>query len=264
MASGQSEDGDYAITCEDRQDNVASWTDEPGQISHEPRSDTYTLAFASPPPEDLLELLASVSPDSDGYHLTPLPREFLGIDSADEVMIYSPFSPYLHTVSQATDALSTFVRPRSMLSAWLSSALSTLGLDLPVHLSSRTPTPRIEVTGQGLGSVLALLTSVRLSTSHPTLPVRATLFSMPKVGNAALGHLVDTLTAQTPLRLERITNGNDPIPSLPPPHHGLHHPTSIVERHGIAHSTTERIAFGRGRIEDAYGPYESVILGVDC
>lgn len=227
-----------------------------GQITHDPRSHSYTLAFASPPPEDLLELLASVTP-ADDSHLKVLPTSFLRDHIDSSPMIYAPFSPYLDTVAEAADAMSLLVKPRSTVSRWLVSAASVFGLSLSPWMTAQ---PHVEVAGQGLGAVLALLAAVRLSAVNPTLDLQGTLFSMPKVGDQAFSIYVDNLASGSILRLERIAHGSDPVPSLPPPHYGLQHPSSVTERRLRDSSDSPT----HGRIEDAYGPYEGIMIGLDC
>ena len=260
-------------------------TDRIGHISYRPSTNTYTLAFSSPTPEDLLELLASVpiSDSSDPQHLTPLPNSFLDscpLHSGGGVglgSIYSPYLPYLSTVTEATDALSKLIeqhRPsNSYLSSVLRSVVSTFGSRF--FSPSTTPgrgsdlEPTVEITGHGLGAVLALLSSLRQSTLHPDLDIRVTFFSMPILGDLNFAQSVNQLVEERGgrLQLQRVSNGRDPLPVLPPPHFGLHHPTSITERYIEGSEGKERSGSwsrDRSRLDDSHGPYDGVMIGLRC
>jgi hypothetical protein len=233
-----------------------------GQISHDPKADTIYLAFTSPPPEDLLEILASSSP-SEPDHLTPLPPTILNHGPLDRAMIYTPYLPYLIIVEDATNALCehlAILRSPSIYSRVLSKTAGVLGIP---YSPRSAPAPHIEIVGHGLGSVLGLLSSLSLHTQHPELAIHSTLFSMPKAGDQAFAHLVDDIlkgSGEDRLQIRRISHGSDPVPSLPPAHYGLFHPLVIRDiRLG-----QQDIQVGNGRLEDGLGPFMGQTIGAGC
>lgn len=246
---------------------MTSKADKTGYISHRESTNTYTLAFASTTPEDLLELLASVEPD--GEYLKSLPASFLGsCPHRSSGSIYIPYLPYLPIVTEATDALSLLLSQdrSSYLSTILRSLISTFGY----HTSSGIPEPRVEITGHGLGAVLALLSSIRQSTLRPDLEIKGKLFSMPLVGDRAFADSVDhlVLARKGRLDLQRVTNGRDPVSMLPPPHFGLQHPSSISELILAGERQNERsqrtINMAGSRLDDSHGPYDGVMIALVC
>lgn len=243
-----------------------------GYISHQSNTNTYTLAFSSPTTEDLLELLASVSPNIE--YLTPLPTSIFSTSyRRTGGSIYSPYLPYLAIVTEATDALNQLLPHRpSYLSSALRSLVSFLGYSPSAMTEGSESEPRVEITGHGLGAVSAFLSSVRQSAQYPDMDIRGTFFSMPLVGDPNFAASVDRLVLARggQLKLERATNGMDPVPSLPPPHFGLQHPSSISERYiesGVrvegGSGKMER-GTSRSRLDDAYGPYDGVMIGLSC
>lgn len=231
-----------------------------GTITRDLSWQTYTLAFAGSSSEDLLELLASGSPDD----LTPLPKTYLRGDQEGQLSIYTPYVPYLPVIDQATDALMRIVEidQSNSTPSLLSQILSTLLF----RRRSQATRPRIEVTGHGLGSATGLLASLRLSTQDPDLPIRATLFSLPRVGDSHFANALDerlSLSRET-LSIRRVSSGRDPVPSLPPPHFGLQHPSKTQHLHLGQQGQQDASKLGHSSIEDSYGPYSGVFVDLDC
>lgn len=100
---------------------------------------------------------------------------------------------------------------------------------------------------------------------------------MPKIGDQqfaqSVNRLVSARTKDGRLELKRVTNGQDPIPALPPLHLGLEHPSSVSEivlkgQEGDVGLGSERRG-GKARIElgvleDGHGPYGGVVIDQVC
>ena len=76
------------------------------------------------------------------------------------------------------------------------------------------------VTGHSLGAALAALAAFRLH-AEANIEARAVYtFGMPRVGGQAFGDLYEPILGD---RTFRLVNGDDPVPSVPPPFAGFRH-----------------------------------------
>ncbi|KAK8861471.1 hypothetical protein IAR55_002291 [Kwoniella newhampshirensis] len=221
-------------------------------ISHTPSTHTLTLALSSlPNVDDLLELLASVyirTSNTTFDTLVPLPLSLFpltALSSSPTPLIHSSYiSPSQLHGSQALEALLDLVEnpPVSVDSAgdvlrrYVKSLVSPSSQVQPYSIK------RIEIVGHGLGSAVGLLVALALDIglsngrmegtagSLPPIDVAATLFGLPRVGDATFSAFVNSLSERsTTLRISRITPYADAIPHFPERHHGLVHPASARE-----------------------------------
>ena len=82
----------------------------------------------------------------------------------------------------------------------------------------------VTVVGHSAGGAVALLDAVLLSAQpYVDVAVNAITFGMPRVGNKAFADLVDQR-----IKLVRIINKEDFIPTLPLPRFGYHHPSGEI------------------------------------
>jgi hypothetical protein len=219
------------------------------------------MAFTSPAPESVLEILASSNLD-DTERLLPLPPNFIESDSGFTPLIYAPYAPYFDILQEALDTIDDFIaHPPTLQDRLLQPVNMVLGYFGLPHIS--TPVgeiKEIEVVGHGLGSIVALLSTLRLHENHPNILIRTTLFSMPRIGDVQFAQYVnDILVKSEELEIQRVTYGRDPLPSLPPPHYGLVHPSSIRE---VLLEAGESEKEGmKGKLIDGLGPYRGQTIG---
>lgn len=231
-------------------------------MTHHPDTQTLTIAFTSPDPESVLEILPSSNLDDSDY-LVPLPTSFLESDTDLAPLIYAPYAQYLDILQEALDAINDFIAYPTTTRSWL---VNSLDLVLNYFGFHHTPTPareikEIEIVGHGLGSVLALLSTLAIHQAHPALNCKTALFSMPRIGDDHFAQYVnDILDKSDELDFQRIIYGRDHLPSLPPPHYGLVHPSSIRE---VVLETRDNGREGnKGKLEDGSGPYWGQTIGL--
>jgi hypothetical protein len=208
-----------------------------------------------------LEILASSNLDDTEY-LLPLPPNFIESDSGFTPLIYAPYAQYLDILQEALGTINDFIaHPPALQTRLLQPFNMVLGYFGLPHIS--TPVRQIkeiELVGHGLGSVLALLSTVGLHKDHPTTLIRTTLFSMPRIGDNQFAEYVNGILARSDtLEAQRITYGRDPLPLLPPPLYGLVHPSSILR---IVLEAEEDGKEGmKGKLADGFGPYLGQTIG---
>jgi hypothetical protein len=233
-----------------------------GRLTHDSHSDIITLAFSSPPPEILLEILASSDP-SDSDYLVPLPHHLLLSNNTLHPRIYAPYVEYFDILEEALDSVHQYITHPPTYSSFFSIYLAPISAYFGFPYN---PTPRsidgIEIIGHGLGSVLALLSTLAIHKDHPYLNIEATMFSMPQMGDEEFGRYVDRLVWQSGhLNLRRITHGKDVMPTLPPTHYGLDHPASILDV--ILLQENGRAWDEKPNLKDGLGPYMGQYIGRD-
>ncbi|KAF5379446.1 hypothetical protein D9615_006564 [Tricholomella constricta] len=85
---------------------------------------------------------------------------------------------------------------------------------------------KVLVTGHSLGAAMALMDALMLKQNlDPSVEIKATLFGLPRAGNAAWADFVDATLGDT---MTRVSNQNDPVPTLPPRFLGYQHPAREV------------------------------------
>lgn len=219
------------------------------------------MAFTSPDPENVLEILASSNLDDTDY-LVPLPTSFLESDTDLAPLIYAPYAEYFDILQEALDAINDFIAYPSTTRSWLMDPLNLILHHFGFH---HTPTPapevkEIEIVGHGLGSVLALFSTLAIHQAHPALYIKTALFSMPRIGDDHFAQYVnDILDKSDQVEIQRLTYGRDPLPSLPPPHYGLVHPSSI--REVLLENEDNGREGKKGKLEDGFGPYWGQTIG---
>ncbi|EIW66807.1 hypothetical protein M231_01426 [Tremella mesenterica] len=218
-------------------------------ISHNPSSQTLTLALSSLPSLDqTLELLSS-SPTHNLTHglssnLVDLPSWLF----PPEVLPFLPppsihhsYIPALET--RGTDALVSLLgyleNPlppfqsgtdilRSVLTSWSTRHSS----------ASKSQIKHVDVVGHGIGAALGLLIALALHlevsgpaaasyiTPLPEIDITATLFGLPRVGDTVFADWVEDLVEEThgKLKIHKITSYADTVVHLPERHMGLVHP----------------------------------------
>lgn len=152
------------------------------------------------------------------------------------------------------------------------------------------PIKKVDIIGHGLGSAVALLTSVALhfeTSSHiassysiplPSVAIATTLFGSPRVGDATFAGWIDDLVSTSGERLtvHRITSYADPVPHLPGRHLEMSHPSTGEVWVGADPRTAfacrarrgeesgfcaESVEVGRTSLLDHAGPFGGVWIG---
>jgi hypothetical protein len=167
-------------------------TDRQGYISHTPSTGVLSLSFAAPPQ----------SRDDSG---------------AEDTMLYPsvlPLPTYMFNSMPTGARVHTTFLP----------ALETHGA-AALRAVRDVPAANIEVSGHGRGAAIALLVAAALR-RRLDVPITATLFGLPRVGNAAFARWVDELGPEgghAPFVLRRVNSRNEV--AVP----GLVHPRAIAE-----------------------------------
>jgi len=90
----------------------------------------------------------------------------------------------------------------------------------------QTGVKKVLVTGHSLGAAVSLLDAMMLRTTLDTsIEMTTVLFGLPRVGNQEWANFVDATIGST---FNRITNGQDPIPIVPPRALDYSHPSGEV------------------------------------
>ena len=177
--------------------------------------------------------------------------------------MYAPYAQYFDILQEALESMNNFIAHPPSARSWLADPIYLILDYFGFH---HTPTPareikEIEIVGHGLGSVLALLSTLAIHQAHPALNINTALFSMPRIGEDHFAQYVnDVLDKSDHIDVQRIIHGRDPLPSLPPPHYGLVHPSSIRE---VLLEIEDNGREGKkGKLVDGFGPYWGQTIGL--
>ncbi|WWD16628.1 hypothetical protein CI109_101057 [Kwoniella shandongensis] len=216
-------------------------------ISHTPSTQTLTLVFSSlENVDDLLELVASeydVHSNSTTGTLVELPSNLFPSSRFSHPDIPLIHRSYLSSIdTHGTSALFALLHLIEEPPVSVDSTRDVIrnyvrSLANPSAQAQPHPIRNVQIVGHGLGSAVGMIVALALKEELlvkqrdllPTIDVTATLFGLPRVGNAAFGAFVDDTASSASLRIFRITSYADTIPHLPERHHGLVHPSSVRE-----------------------------------
>lgn len=159
--------------------------------------------------------------------------------------------------------MNNFIAYPTTTRSWLADPMDLVLDYFGFHHISTPPLEikEIEIVGHGLGSVLALLSTLAIHQAHPALNCKTALFSMPRIGEDRFAQYVNNvLDKSDQVDIQRIMYGRDPLPSLPPPHYGLVHPSSI--REVLLEIEDNGREGNKGKLEDGFGPYWGQTIGL--
>ncbi|KAF9454434.1 alpha/beta-hydrolase [Macrolepiota fuliginosa MF-IS2] len=132
-------------------------------------------------------------------------------------------------------------------------------------------TNKVTVSGHSLGAAIGLLDAVFLPLHIPNIDLEMIGYGLPRVGNQDFADFIDSN-----VKLTRITNKKDPVPTLPGRFLGFHHPASEIHIESSDGSfvscpgqdnTDARCSVGdvgnifESKLSDHDGPYAGVEIG---
>ncbi|KAJ7575605.1 alpha/beta-hydrolase [Mycena floridula] len=164
-------------------------------IAHDPDTSTVVVAHQGTEPENILSVLNDAE-----FILTDLnTTRFTSADGLG-IKVHSGFQD-------------TFERTADGLLSGVQNAIASTGAS------------KVLVTGHSLGAAIATLDAMMLKQAlSPSVDITTTVFGLPRVGNQAWADFVDAGAVS----LTRVTNQNDPVPTVPPRFLEFQHPAGEI------------------------------------
>ncbi|KAL0953219.1 hypothetical protein HGRIS_004472 [Hohenbuehelia grisea] len=165
-------------------------------VAHDPVTQSIVVAHQGTEPSNILSILNDAQFLLTGLNSTRFPAAKDG-----SIKVHSGFQK-------------TFERTADGVLAGVQKALKA------------TNVKKVVVTGHSLGAAIATMDAVMLKQAlGSSVSVTTTVFGLPRGGNQAWADFVDAALGST---LTRISNQNDPVPTVPPRFIGFQHPQGEV------------------------------------